>query len=440
MGLKYVEHIKSAVLILLILLSVSLTFSIWTFRTNYQPIEQAPAVETISEKQKLGDVILPYKLIAMSEDGVTGTTGREDIGKLMDFMKTWSFQNLTEADKEVTMEEADDIISQPNTVTLFFRSPIPFGVADSLFRFADSVTTEASFSQIVIETQSDIGLIHFIGKDGGRRFTAQATGVEPEQLNDLLAGAKGLEPYGAVERETAMTLYLPATSTSVSNMTFFQQEVSPSRFKKALFPDITLVKQVPTGEHSEKYHDIERQMIVDTEMKTLRFNNTRMSDSEGVSIPSELLMDSLDFVNGHGGWTNEFVLSSMDPLRKQIKYRMVVEGYPVFSEITLTEITQIWGNGQISSYARPYYQLGEPTPENAEKRLPAGTAVAEGLRTDPEVDFNQVDDIVRGYHLQLIQRGEEALYTLEPEWFYEENGEWHPVNNAGTGGGRGGLE
>ncbi|KZE37554.1 hypothetical protein AV656_13435 [Bhargavaea cecembensis] len=441
MGLKYVEQIKSAVLILLIFLSITLTFSIWTFRPNYEPIEQAPTSDIIidEDKQKLGDVILPYKMIAISENDLSGTTDREDIESLMDFMKTWSFQNLTEADKEITEDEANSIISQPDTVTLFFRSLIPFGVVDNLFRFSDSVTTEASFSQIVIETQSDSGLVHFIGKDGGRRFTAHATGVEPDRLNNLLAEAKEIEPYAAVEREKARTLYLPSASRSVSNMTFFQQDVSPDDFADALFIDKSLVQRERMGEHSERYHDTHHQMIVNTQMKTLKFTDMKVrSSNEGVSIPSELLLDSLDFVNEHGGWTNDFVLSSIDPIRNQIKYQMEIRGYPVFSDFTFTEITQIWASGRIANYARPYYQLGDPLPENAEKRLPAGTDVVEELRTDPEVDLNEVSDIVRGYALR--RDDDNNLYILEPAWFYEENEEWYSVKKAGTGGGMGGLE
>ncbi|EMR05538.1 Two-component system yycF/yycG regulatory protein yycH [Bhargavaea cecembensis DSE10] len=445
MGLKFVEPIKSAVLILLILISITLTFSIWTSRSNYQPIESATKADVkIADKQTLSQVIRPYKILAISDDGLSGTTDKEDIESLMDFMKTWSFQNLAEADKEVTADEADEIISQPDSVTLFFRSPIPFGVVDSLFRFGDSVTTESSFSQMVIETQSDIGRVHFIGQDGGRRFTAHATNVDPERLNSLLEGSEEFEPYAAIGRETARTLFVPSTSRTVSYMTFFQREVSPSEFIKALFPDKNNVQRIPTGEHShsERYHDINWQLNVNTEMKTLRFRDMKGDSNDGVSIPSELLVDSLDYVNEHSGWTNDFVLSSMDPLRKQIKYRMEVRGYPVFSDsdLTLTEITQIWGNSRISSYSRPYYQLNEPLPENTDKRLPAGTDVVEELRANPEVEFSEVDDIVRGYELKQTQRNGETLYALEPAWFFEESGEWRSVKKAGTGGGMGGLE
>lgn len=440
MGLKYIEPIKTAVLILLILLSITLTFSIWTFRPNYQPIEQAPAVEvSIAEKLKLSDVILPYKLISSSGDRMTGTTDRENIKTMVDFMSTWSFRNLQEADPEVTIDEVDSIVNHPESMTLFFRSPIPFGVADNLFRFSEPVTNEASFSRIVIETDSDRGLVHFIGREGGRRFTAQASEIDEERLKSLTAGAEAFEPYAAVERDEALNLYVPAESKPVSNLAFVQQEVSPARFKDALFPDPSLVQRERSGEHSESYYDIERQMNVDTQLRTLSFTDTK-AESQGVSIPSELLLDSLDYVNGHSGWTNDFVLSSMDPIRKLIKYRLIVDGYPVFSDnpTTSTDITQVWGDGRIVRYTRPYYQLVDLVPEETEKILLSGTDVVEELRAEDSVDFAEVGEIARGYDLR--RDDENNLYTLEPAWFYEENGEWQSVKKAGTGGGMGGLE
>ena len=108
-----------------------------------EAIEQAPAVEvSIAEKLKLSDVILPYKLITNSGDRMTGTTDRENIKTMVDFMSTWSFRNLQEADPEVTVDEVNSMVNHPERITLFFRSPIPFGVADNLFRFGEPVTNE----------------------------------------------------------------------------------------------------------------------------------------------------------------------------------------------------------------------------------------------------------------------------------------------------------
>lgn len=66
--------------------------------------------------------------------------------------------------------------------------------------------------------------------------------------------------------------------------------------------------------------------------------------------------------------------------------------------------------------------------------------MVEELRANPEVEFSEVNDIVRGYELKQIQTDEETLYALEPAWFFEESGEWRSVKEAGTGGGMGGLE
>ena len=53
-------------------------------------------------------------------------------------------------------------------------------------------------------------------------------------------------------------------------------------------------------------------MNVDTEKKTLNmFHPT--AESRELAIPSELLLNTINFVNEHGGWTDEFRYTYMDP-------------------------------------------------------------------------------------------------------------------------------
>lgn len=52
MGLKYIEQVKSVVLVLLILLSFSLTFAIWTYSPVIQSNEGTTVDIAIAEKRK----------------------------------------------------------------------------------------------------------------------------------------------------------------------------------------------------------------------------------------------------------------------------------------------------------------------------------------------------------------------------------------------------
>ena len=68
MGLKYIEQVKSVILLLLILLSFTLTFSIWTYSPSFDPNETPVVDIAIAEKKKLEDVVKPYRLMLSQED------------------------------------------------------------------------------------------------------------------------------------------------------------------------------------------------------------------------------------------------------------------------------------------------------------------------------------------------------------------------------------
>lgn len=50
--MKYIEHIKSIILLFLVLLSIVLTFSIWTYTPNLQVIEETQVDQLVVGKQK----------------------------------------------------------------------------------------------------------------------------------------------------------------------------------------------------------------------------------------------------------------------------------------------------------------------------------------------------------------------------------------------------
>ncbi|WP_040226342.1 YycH family regulatory protein [Bhargavaea cecembensis] len=441
MGLKYVEQVKSAVLILLIVLSVTLTFSIWTYKPNYEPIEKAPTADvSIADKRKIEDIIKPYKLLANSEEGLKGTTDQKVLGEFVDNVKTWTFQDLTLSDPEVTAADLNEIVGKPGRLVLFFPAPIPFGVIDNLFKFTDSVSNESSFERIIIEKPDASGRIavHFAGGEGGRMFTAMARGVEQAKLNEFLTRAETFPSYAVVKRQGARSLYLPDEPASVDELNYLMEEVSPSQFRRALFGDKNTVKREQGGSCREEYSDNAAIMSVDTCMKTLSYvyPHTNAENKE-VSIPSELLLGSLDFINQHGGWTNDFVFAAMDPIKRQVEFRLQLRGYPVFSNTTWTHITQVWGDGRIFRYMRPYYSLDGPFPGKGQSILEAGTDAAEWLRAKKGDDFSEIGEIMQGY---TMRQGEQAnLYLLEPAWYYKENGTWKQVKPE-EGGAANGLE
>ncbi|MET3575899.1 YycH family regulatory protein [Bhargavaea ullalensis] len=444
MGLKHIEQVKTVVLVLLIILSITLTFSIWTYKPDYKTIEQSPSVEnTIADKKKTGEVVQPYKLLAGLEGGLRGTTDPQSIADAVDQIKTWTLQSVTLSDPEVTVDELNQMTGKKGQLVLFYPSSVPFEVIDNLFKFTDTVSNESAFERMIIEKDEVNGrvMVHFAGREGGRRYTAVAAGVDMQKLDELFEYAKEeFTSYDTVSRRGARTLYLPDKPASIDALIYNMEEISPSKFKDALFPDKNNVKREQTAPTREEYSDNSSIMTVETRTKTIAYVHPHpAAESKEVSIPSELLLNTLDFINQHGGWTNNYVFASMEPEKKKITYRLQIKGYPVFSDEkdTSTEIRLTWGDGQIFRYERPYYTLAEPFPEKERRELESGTEAAEWLRAEKGDDFQKVGEIIQAYTMSPDEQ--QNLYLLEPAWYYEENGKWQQIG-PDTRGSANGLE
>ena len=66
---------------------------------------------------------------------------------------------------------------------------------------------------------------------------------------------------------------------------------------------------------------------------------------------------------------------------QRVVFRLFVNGLPVFNEVGMAEIEQVWGNGEIYQYQRPYFYLDFPYPEEEpDKLLPSGEEAVTALK------------------------------------------------------------
>ena len=107
MGLmKYIEPIKTFVLIILVLLSITLTFSIWSYSPNYQTIEKTvPQNVVIDKKKTISQVVKPYKLIAQHDYEFSGTVKTSDIDALYDVLKNSQLSDLSMISEKLSHEK-----------------------------------------------------------------------------------------------------------------------------------------------------------------------------------------------------------------------------------------------------------------------------------------------------------------------------------------------
>ena len=131
MGLKYLEHVKSVALFLLILLSLALTFTIWTFTPSLEEIETPTQVDvSIGDKRSADEVVRPVKVLYHHEDEVTGTFSQTEIETMLETIQQWKISDVQLFEEEAGTEVLKQYLQEPGRTVLYYPGAVPFPVFD----------------------------------------------------------------------------------------------------------------------------------------------------------------------------------------------------------------------------------------------------------------------------------------------------------------------
>lgn len=445
--MKYIEMVKSIILMVLIGMSLVLTFLIWN-SSPYETMGNRATVETMiaetPEKKDIDDMIKPYKIHFTFDESYKGTTDVDHIDYMLEFLKKWRMENPVLEDREFSQAKLNELLRSKNSIVFYYSDEVPLPVYESALSIENANIPEVSFRYVVVEwDMSRAALeIHFISKENGVRYTSAVKRVDAQSFfKDIVNVAKSYEDYAEVRPGSMHFIVVPTDEVHIVQNTYFpneKDEINPTRFRNVLFNDPNAIRRSAVGAHRETFQDNHALMTIDTEKKQLQFVHPSVESYE-LAIPSELLEDAIDFINDHGGWTDEYRFSKMNFKTRYVNFKLYVRGIAVLGSNTPTEIEEVWGDDTIYQYRRPYYTLGDTLPSEAETiTLPSGTEVAEALKKVEGIEFGLVEEILPAYYLH--QDVELNIFKLEPSWFYKYKGNWIRFSLEQAGGENVGLE
>lgn len=442
MGLKRIEMIKTVVLVFLIALSITLTFSIWTYTPNYETIAQQPTVDiSISKKLEITDVIKPYKLNFNFEEGLRGTADPIEIDDIVNGLKNWSVSDLRLVDRNFDGDKLAAFMRKENRFTLFFHAEVPLSVYRNELNIEEANIPEATFDRITVEWHpvNPTITMYFISSENKVRYSAEAHVMDIQNFQQsILTKGRNYPRYAEINPGQTPFITVPTDRVELLQYTYSQGETSPPRFRDALFSDPNAVRRSRVETNVEEYQDDHALMAINTLTKDLDYVHPSAKSNE-LAIPSELLFNTFDFINEHGGWTDDFRYFGMNPLTRYVEFQLYAHGLPVFSDTASTKIEQTWGENQIFRYMRPYYTFGSSFPSETEtKILPSGLEIIEVLTKSKEIDISLIEEIIPGYYMKYDR--EDSLFMLEPYWYYSINDNWIRFSPEQFGGEMIGLE
>lgn len=447
MGLKYLEMIKSITLVLLITSSLVLTFFIWN-SAPYETIgKRSPidiSIAEFPENKDIASLVKPYKIHFNFEEGLTGTTDSDEVDYMVNHLKRWRLSNPELMDQNFTKEKLNQFIREANRATFYYADAVPLPVYESVLNIESPNIPETSFDLLLMDWDLTTATldVHFINQENELYYKSTAKINETQAfIREVITVARSYDEYVEVDPEGDKFIVVPNEDVQLVKNTYFpneRDEINPTRFRSALFSDPNAVRRSTVSSNQEDFQDNHALMTVDTEKKQLQFVHP-VVESKEIAIPSDLLEDTIDFVNEHGGWTDEYRFSSMNFRTRYVNYKLYVRGIPVLGGNTSTEIEQVWGDEAIYQYKRPYYTLGDTLPSEMETvTLPSGKKIAEALIESDEINFSAIDEIIPAYYME--QDVDLNIFVLEPSWFFKRNGSWIRFSTEQLGGKKNGLE
>ncbi|MCH4825562.1 YycH family regulatory protein [Planococcus halocryophilus] len=444
MGLKYVEHIKSIALFLLILLSLALTFTIWTFTPTHEIIEPTTTVEMpISETKNTEEIVRPVKLLFHNDENVTGTSDQNDINVFVESLKNWQISNIRMVQDEATPATIKSYMHSSKRALVYYPGLVPLPVFDSINNIVDTTIPESSFDRLIIEWDApanDRPALYFINTLSGRIYKGDLRVEDLYQFQtEVVDQAVDYNTYVTDDAIGVLPVYVQKDKVEKTSIGFLLDEISTSKFAEALLdsPELVFSADLKTQEYTD---DSGAFMRENQNTKSIKYIQPK-AETTDPAIPSDLLFDSLNYINAHGGWTDQYLYAGMNSVNQQIEYQLYVADLPVFSNSTTTNLELMWGidDGveQVYSYVRPAYQLDS----EAEKRvvvLAAGEDVLKALGQMEEEERSTITDVTPAYHVTRSE--DDSFIIFEPTWYVKTNGIWTELPTELTGGRELGLE
>lgn len=417
------ENFKTIVLINLVVISLFLTFNLWTYVPDSNSLQSTKIVQdnATALKQDVSNVIVPSSMIVHKDNNHFVSEKKNNINLLYIFIQKGELHDFKDITSSISKGDFLSYVHGEGKVEIVFPTEVPFDAIRSVLTIKDKKLDMLSFDRIVVDPSKsrDQNIdVNFVSYSTHKVYKMTLTGVNLRDIinaqNQFLALAR---PYFAYEINDTKNIFLPDASTEMPNLRYFEQVIEVESFKNALFSDPRYVQPF-SNEIEDTYTDGIRLMRINKQNRMLEYTNSSVSG--GPPMDGTLLMQrSLEFVNGRNGLTDAYRFDYINA-KGETKFRLYEGDLPVFSREGMTELKQVWGSEELISYRRPLFKwMPMPYDKDGETTLPTGRTVIQSLEKNSKIYINLIQNIGIGYKLvpEVEQSGQITIIKLKPIWY-----------------------
>ncbi|GEN89613.1 YycH family regulatory protein [Oceanobacillus sojae] len=422
------ETAKSLLLIILIGTSLILTFGMWNYRAEYEPLNDDESVDKADlggEQKQENDVIKPNDVVFKINGEFYSYVDPEDSAELFEDIQTWEITDLQNTDAEEKTADAE--------VEIIFPTGVPLSLFENILNIDRTLSNNMNFyvDRFYIQLQEEDQLlkVYFVSLDGDEAVegTIHST-TNYEQLLSMfsnLTDKKFEENY--LLTETARNIYIPVEEKSMESFKYTFDRTNSADVRNIMFTRPNLVSESKSAPESIMYRTDDRQLNITGH--GMKFINVAEWNKEPVD--KSVFQQSLENINEHAGFTDDYRLDSYT--NDSVTYRLYRFQYPVInnSYMDLSTIYQRWQSDQLSEYTRSLITL-DTVANTSSKKLRDSDEIISSIQQSKNIA--DIQDVQIGYRLTVEKdvNGEDYV-LLEPDWYQRVNDSWSAVPEKNTG-------
>ncbi|MFD1734974.1 YycH family regulatory protein [Bacillus salitolerans] len=426
------ENIKSVLLTLLVIMSLILTWNLWTYQPEYGLIESTRYISDvdIGEKRELQELIQPSKVLFHKNGRHYGTTDTIEMKKALSHIRQWSFNDFSDITPSIR-EGYLDFVHGRDSVEIIFPSEVPVEILKSVLPIVDEELRLVTFDRVIIpmqDSQKEEPVAYFVSYEDHYVYKATINSFLYQTFfKEIYQVSPRYPQYFAYKIDGYTSLFLPDDKVNVNRITYYSIQLSGEDFKDALFTDPSIAKRDIQPNGDESYSDGARALYIFNGGNLLQFINPVTETDSPIIGSKQLIQQSIDFINDHSGWTDQYVMFDWDSALQSTEFRLQINGMPVFNYAGLSRISQEWNKtNMFDKYERPMFKLQlSLDSESSNVSLPSGHTLLDLLRQMPSFDPNKLEDALVGY--ELVKDRTSAKVTIEPMWIVNYNGSWKKI-------------
>ncbi|MGM0174415.1 YycH family regulatory protein [Enterococcus devriesei] len=430
--MKLSEKIIRVALLLLILISLALTYAIWLSPTAKiaEVNTSKQAVKNDQNYAKATDAFLPIRGIWDLADGKYQTSSENLLATTQARLTESTFgqlQQVAEGEEEIqsyySLDHGIELNYEGGFSLTEYVKVFDMPISLKALKDADSI----SFSKIQIDFSKK--KIRFLNYHKNIVYEASIS-ADFSSLETIYQ--KNQNRYLAMTEENSLIPRLLRTKEQVrlKKYSYILTTQSYSLFRNAFFQNPDQAKGEEEESGARSFVSGHEEIMMDEQKRLVTFTGELPEDLEDESVYSQ----TFNYVSRLGTAVGN--LRYFDHQDGKINYRIFVEGYPIFSQSSKGKMSVTIDPSNTATVPQVKIETSMdtvqvPIPSDEEVELPSTLEIETNLAA-AGIDLSKIKSFIIGYTWQDID-GVNKLVALTPEWFVKYEDTWYSANQMMLG-------